>query len=69
MLGPMTYGNRSIMVTEHVGRRQAVDTALTDSRLEGTLPSNGVRVLMERFVEGEMTEADLIDCVLHGKRN
>lgn len=53
----------AITVSERFLRRDAVDNAITDLRLEGLAPSNHVRQLLERFIEGELTRDELVSAV------
>ena len=66
-LSAMSYRKGAIAVTEELARREAVDWALTNCRLQGTLPSEDTRGLMECFVEGEVTEAELLERVLQNR--
>jgi len=54
----------AITVTERLQRRDAVDNPITDLRLEGIAPSSRARDLLERFVEGELTNEELVSAVL-----
>jgi Antitoxin VbhA len=50
----------SITVSEGLLRREAVLNALTDLRLEGLKPSTEIVVLLGRYSNGEINEAELI---------
>jgi len=54
----------AIAVSERLLRRQAVDNSVTDLRLEGLAPSAHARLLLERFVRGELTGEELLNAVL-----
>lgn len=51
----------AIAVSERLLRRQAVDNSVTDLRLEGLAPSAHARLLLERFVRGELTGEELLN--------
>jgi hypothetical protein len=57
---------RSITVSESFRRRKAVENAVADLRLEGLAPTAEVRLLFEQFVQGELTEEQLVNAVLAG---
>ena len=49
---------------ESFRRRKAVENAVADLRLVGLAPIAEVRLLFERFVQGELTEEQLVNAVL-----
>lgn len=55
---------RPIPVSESLLRHEAVETALADLRLEGLTPTCEARLLFERYVNGELTDRDLVNAVL-----
>jgi len=55
---------RGITVSEGLRRREAVENAVADLRLEGLAPTADVRLLFEQFVQGELTEEQLAAAVL-----
>jgi hypothetical protein len=55
---------RAITVSEGLRRREAVENAIADLRLEGLAPTADARRLFEQFVQGEMTEEQLAAAVL-----
>ena len=55
--------SRAITVFEVLLRRKAVDQAVADLRLDGLTPLMQ-RLLFEKFVQGELTEEQLVDAVL-----
>lgn len=55
---------RAIPVSESLLRREAVMNALADLRLEGLAPSSGVQAAFERFVQGELTQEELVASIL-----
>ncbi len=55
---------RAIAVSERLLRREAVDNSMTDLRLEGLAPSAHAQLLLERFVQGELTGEELLNAVL-----
>ena len=55
---------RAIAVSERLLRREAVDNSMTDLRLEGLAPSAHARLLLERFVRGELSGEELLNAVL-----
>jgi hypothetical protein len=54
---------RAITVSEGLLRRKAVENAVADLRLEGLAPPADARLLFEQFVQGELTEEQLVDAV------
>jgi len=54
---------RPIAVSESLRRREAVQNALTDLRLEGLAPSANARRDLEQFVCGDLTEEQLLDTI------
>jgi hypothetical protein len=57
---------RAITVSEGLLRREAVENAIADLRLEGLVPATDVRLVLERFVQGELSEEQLIRTVIAG---
>ena len=55
---------RAITVSEGLLRREAVGNAVADLRLEGLAPAANVQLLFQRFIEGDLTEEQLINAVL-----
>lgn len=55
---------RAIPVSESLLRREAVDNALADLRLEGLAPSAAVQALFLQFIDGDLTESELLHSVL-----
>ena len=60
----MATAVKDIPISEHLARREAVENALTDLRLEGLFPSDDVRTLLQRFAEGDLSESELLAAVL-----
>jgi Antitoxin VbhA len=57
-------GARAIAVSESLLRHEAVENALADLRLEGLTPTSEARALFERYVNGELTDRDLVGAIL-----
>lgn len=55
---------RVIPVSESLLRREAVENAIADLRLEGLVTSSEVREMFDRFVQGDLTHQQLLDAVL-----
>ena len=55
---------RRVTVSEALLRQEALDNAVADLRLEGLAPTAEVLALSERFVQGELTEAQLVSAVI-----
>jgi hypothetical protein len=55
---------RAITVSEGLLRREAVENAIADLRLEGLAPTADARLFFERFVQGELTEEQLANAIL-----
>lgn len=55
---------RAITVSEGLLRRKAVGNAVADLHLEGLAPAADVQLLFQRFIEGDLTEEQLVDAVL-----
>lgn len=55
---------RAIAVSESLLRREAVENAVADLRLEGLAPTADARLLFEQFVGGHLTEEELLNAVL-----
>jgi hypothetical protein len=55
---------RPIAISESLLRREAVENAIADLRLEGLSPSSEARLLFARYVRGELTQQELVNAVL-----
>jgi hypothetical protein len=55
---------RAITVSECLLRREAVENAVADLRLEGLAPTADVRLVLEQFVQGELSEEQLVRTVI-----
>lgn len=55
---------RAITVSESLLRREAVTNAIADLRLEGLVPTPAAQGIFERFVEGDLTEDQLLANIL-----
>ena|ERR1039458_9739393 len=55
---------RAIPVSECLLRREAVENAVADLRLEGLAPTADAQLLFEQFVQGDLTEEQLVNAVL-----
>jgi len=55
---------RPIAVSESLLRHEAVENALADLRLEGLTPSSEALLLFERYVNGDVTDQDLVNAIL-----
>jgi hypothetical protein len=55
---------RAITVSECLLRHEAVENAVADLRLEGLAPTTDVRLLLEQFVQGELSEEQLVRIIL-----
>jgi hypothetical protein len=55
---------KGITVSEALLRREAVENAIADLRLEGLAPTADVRLIFEQFVQGDLTEEQLMNAVL-----
>ena len=55
---------RAIAVSECLLRREAVENAVADLRLEGLAPTGDARLLFEQFVQGDLTEEQLVNAIL-----
>jgi hypothetical protein len=55
---------RAIPVSECLFRREAVQNAMADLRLEGLAPTTDAQLLFEQFVQGDLTEEQLVNAVL-----
>jgi hypothetical protein len=55
---------RAIPVSECLLRREAVENAIADLRLEGLAPTADARLVFEQFVRGDFTEEQLVNAVL-----
>jgi len=45
-------------------RREAVENALADLRLEGLTPTSEALLLFESYVSGELTDRNLVNAIL-----
>ena len=55
---------RAIPVSECLLRPEAVENAVADLRLEGLAPTADAQLLFEQFVQGDLTEEQLVNAVL-----
>lgn len=55
---------RAITVSEGLLRREAVENAVADLRLEGLGATTDVRLVLQQFVQGELSEEQLVRTVL-----
>ena len=55
---------RAIAVSECLLRCEAVENAMADLRLEGLAPTADARPLFEQFVQGDLTEDQLVNAIL-----
>lgn len=55
---------RAITVSEGLLRREAVENAVADLRLEGLAPTHDARLLFEQFVQGDLTDEQLLNSIL-----
>jgi hypothetical protein len=55
---------RPIAVSESLLRREAVENAVADLRLEGLTPTSEALLLFERYANGELTDQDLVNAIL-----
>jgi len=60
----VAMATKAIPVSESLLRREAVDNALADLRLEGLAPSATVQSLFLQFIDGDLTESELLGSVL-----
>jgi len=60
----MATAVKDITISEHLARREAIENALTDLRLEGLYPSDNVINLLQRYADGELAEQELLSAVL-----
>jgi len=51
-------------VSERLLRREAVENSIADLRLEGLAPTADAQLLFEQFVQGELTEEQLVNAIL-----
>ena len=54
----------AVSVSECLLRREALENAITDLRLEGLAPTADARLLFERFAQGGLTEDQLVTAIL-----
>lgn len=54
---------RTITVSESLVRREAVENAVADLRLEGLTPTDDARLLFDQFVQGELSEDQLVNSI------
>jgi len=59
-----TTAPRATPVLERLLRREAVENAVADLRLEGLAPTADARLLFERFVQGDLTDEELLNAIL-----
>jgi len=55
---------KAIAVSECLLRREAVENAVADLRLEGLTPTANAQLVFEQFVQGDLTEEQLVSAVL-----
>jgi hypothetical protein len=55
---------RAIAVSEVLLRHEAVENALADLRLEGLAPSVEATLVLERFIQGQFNEEELVSAIL-----
>lgn len=55
---------RAITVSEGLLRREAIENAVADLRLEGLAPTADARLLFEQFGLGDLTEEQLVNAIL-----
>jgi hypothetical protein len=55
---------RAITVSDCLLRRKAVENAVSDLRLEGLVPTADAQLFFEQFVQGDLTEEQLVIAVL-----
>lgn len=53
-----------ITVSERLQRRRALEEAIANHRLEGLTPSPEALSIFEQFVQGELTEEQLMNAIL-----
>jgi hypothetical protein len=61
---PTVAAARPIAVSESLLRRESVENTLADLRLEGLTPTSEALLLFERYVNGELTDRDLVNAIL-----
>lgn len=54
----------AIAVSESLLRHEAVEMALADLRLEGLAPTSEAQLLFDRYVQGEVTDQEMVDAIL-----
>jgi len=59
-----TPASKTIAVSESFLRREAVDNAVADLRLEGLAPTADARLQFERFIQGDLTGEQLVNAIL-----
>ena len=59
-----TTAPRATPVSERLLWREAVENAVADLRLEGLAPTADARFLFERFVQGDLTDEELLNAIL-----
>jgi hypothetical protein len=64
MMSTAAAAPRGIAVSESLLRREAVGNAIADLRLEGLAPSTDVRLVLEQFIQGEISEEELVRTVI-----
>ena len=53
-----------LAVSERLLRREAVENSIADLRLEGLAPTADAQLLFEQFIQGELTEEQLVNAIL-----
>ncbi len=51
-------------MSERLLRREAVENSIADLRLEGLAPTADAQLLFEQFVQGELTQEQLVNAIL-----
>jgi hypothetical protein len=54
---------KAIPVSECLLRREAVENAIADLRLEGLAPTADAQLLFKQFVQGDLTEEQLVNAI------
>ena len=55
---------KAMTVSEGLLRREALENAIADLRLEGLAPTADARLVFEQFVQGHLTEEQLVNAIL-----
>jgi len=61
---PIATVPKIITVSERLQRRHALEEAIANHRLEGLTPSAEALSIFEQFIEGELTEEQLMNAIL-----